>query len=123
MHGVGACRCPGHCINATLNNPKYRTANRRAVAGSKADWTKFNPWRAPGRAPTFGPCGMAGGGPVAGVESGEYNETAYAKQGDLGTHLPELHAATWKAGSTAVTGWYIRAKCVCPSCSLLPWPK
>ncbi len=48
MHGVGACRCPGHCINATNNNPKYRTTNRKAVAGSKEDWTRFNPWRAPG---------------------------------------------------------------------------
>lgn len=51
MHGVGACRCPGHCINSTNNNPKYRTTNRKAVAGSKEDWTKFNPWRAPGVKP------------------------------------------------------------------------
>eukprot|EP01046_Picozoa_sp_COSAG06_P032676 COSAG06_NODE_3283_length_5558_cov_2.577761_8_plen_117_part_00 len=48
MKGVGACRCPGHCINSTNNNPKYRTANRGAVAGSKEDWTRYNPWRAPG---------------------------------------------------------------------------
>ena len=61
------------------------------------------------RAPTFGPCGMAGGGPTAGVESGEYNLTAFAKQGDLGIHLPEVHSATWKAGGTAETAWYIRA--------------
>ena len=52
---------------------------------------------------------MAGGGPVAGVESGEYNLTEFAKQGDLGVHLPEVHGATWKAGSTAETAWYIRA--------------
>ena len=109
MHGVGSCRCPGHCINSTNNDPKHRTANRHAVAGSKEDWTRYNPWRAPGRAPTFGPCGMAGGGRQSGVESGEYNMTAFAKQGDLGTDLPEVHAAVWKAGGTAETAWYIRA--------------
>eukprot|EP01046_Picozoa_sp_COSAG06_P032677 COSAG06_NODE_3283_length_5558_cov_2.577761_9_plen_109_part_00 len=52
---------------------------------------------------------MAGGGPTAGVESGEYNLTEFAKQGDLGIHLPEVHGATWKAGGTAETAWYIRA--------------
>ncbi len=42
-----ACRC-GQCANATLNDAKYRTGNRGAVPGSKEDWTRFNPWRAPG---------------------------------------------------------------------------
>lgn len=109
MHGVGACRCNDNCINSTLNDPKLRTTNRQAAAGSKEDWTRFNPWRAPGRAPTYGPCGMAGGGPQSGVESGEYNATSFAKQGDLGTNLPEHHGAVWKAGQTAETAWYIRA--------------
>ena len=147
MHGVGACRCNDNCINSTLNDPKLRTTNRQAAAGSKEDWTRFNPWRcvvrdsnsghqlllppanwcptfgvphcsifcapeprrAPGRAPTYGPCGMAGGGPQSGVESGEYNATSFAKQGDLCTNLPEHHGAVWKAGQTAETAWYIRA--------------
>lgn len=109
MKHTGACRCPGHCLNATNNDPRHRTINRKAVALSAEDWSKYNPWRAPGRAPTFGPCGMAGGGPKAGVESGEYNTTAFATQGDLGTDLPEVHAAVWKAGATATTAWYIRA--------------
>eukprot|EP00908_Phaeocystis_cordata_P021338 Transcript_3687.p1 GENE.Transcript_3687~~Transcript_3687.p1 ORF type:complete len:213 (-),score=73.08 Transcript_3687:287-925(-) len=53
---------------------------------------------------------MAGGGPVAGVESGEYNTTVFAKQGDLGSHLPEAPTGTvWKAGGLGLTGWYIRA--------------
>ena len=56
MKHTGACRCGDHCLNATNNDPRHRTTNRKAVAGSKEDWTKFNPWRAPGRAPTFGPC-------------------------------------------------------------------
>jgi len=103
------CRC-GDCANATLNKPEWRTGNRGAVPGSKEDWTKYNPWRSPGRAPSFDPCGMAGGGRTAGVESGEYNTTAFAKQGDLGSTLPEAPTGTvWKAGGLGLTGWYIRA--------------
>jgi len=103
------CRC-AQCANSTLNDPKWRTGNRKAVAGSPEDWTRFNPWRAPGTAPIFDACGMAGGGPVAGVESGEYNATRFAKQGDLGSELPEAPTGTvWKAGGLGQTGWYIRA--------------
>jgi hypothetical protein len=40
-------RC-GSGMNATINDARYRTVNRFAEAGSDADWTKFNPWRAPG---------------------------------------------------------------------------
>ena len=40
-------RC-GSGMKATNNDPKSRTVNRAAEAGSNADWTKFNPWRAPG---------------------------------------------------------------------------
>jgi hypothetical protein len=60
-------RC-GSGKKATLNDPMFRTVNRQAVAGPAEDWTKFNPWRAPGNAPVFGACGRAGGaaGPAAG---------------------------------------------------------
>ena len=40
-------RCGGG-MKATNNDPMHRTLNRAAEAGSDADWTKFNPWRAPG---------------------------------------------------------------------------
>ena len=46
-------RCGGG-MKATNNDPATRTVNRNAVAGSDADWTKFNPWRAPGHAPVYG---------------------------------------------------------------------
>ena len=42
------CDNINECANATLNDAKYRTGNRGAVPGSKEDWTRFNPWRAPG---------------------------------------------------------------------------
>ena len=53
--------CPNKSIKPTINDPKYRTVNQAAEAGSHADFTKFHPWRAPGRAPVFDACGMAGG--------------------------------------------------------------
>jgi hypothetical protein len=53
---------------------------------------------------------MAGGGPNPGAESGEYNATQFAKQGDLGSNLPVTATGTvWKAGGTGLTGWFIRA--------------
>ena len=36
--------------NATINEPLHRTINREAEAGSDADWSRWNPWRAPGTA-------------------------------------------------------------------------
>ena len=54
---------------------------------------------------------MAGGGPKAGSESGEYNTTQFAKQGDRGSKvLPYTPTGTvWTAGELAETAWYIRA--------------
>merc|ERR1719273_1169161 len=44
---------------ATLNEPKYRTVNRNAKAGSIYDIYKHNPRRAPGTAPVADACGLA----------------------------------------------------------------
>lgn len=46
----------------TINDPKLRTMNRWAVAGSEDDSYRFHPWRAPGTAPVDDACGRAGGG-------------------------------------------------------------
>ena len=72
-----------------------------------ADFTKYNPWRAPGRAPVFDACGMAGGSTVEVFNAGAYNTTVYASQGDLGSRvLPKRPSGTvWKRGETAVTRW------------------
>jgi hypothetical protein len=71
-------RC-GSGKKATINDPMFRTVNQQAVAGSAEDWTKFNPWRAPGNAPVFDACGRAGGaaGPTAG--HGEFTNTSYVR--------------------------------------------
>ena len=51
----------------TNNDARTRTFNRNCTGpciGSALDGGRWNPWRAPGAAPTFDPCGRAGGGPV-----------------------------------------------------------
>eukprot|EP00041_Stephanoeca_diplocostata_P007815 m.112842 g.112842 ORF g.112842 m.112842 type:complete len:390 (-) comp17044_c0_seq1:271-1440(-) len=103
--------CPHESINATLNLPKYRTANQLAVPGSEQDIFKFNPWRAPGKAPVFDSCGMAGGNYFEVFNAGAYNTTKFAKQGDLGSKvLPKRPSGTvWKRGDTAKTRWQLTA--------------
>lgn len=103
--------CPGDSINATLNDPKYRTANQNATPGSKEDIWKFNPWRAPGKAPVFDACGMAGGTWTEVFNAAAYNTTKYAKQGDLGSQVlkPRPMGIVWKAGSVAKTRWQLTA--------------
>ncbi len=95
-----------HCaevIEPTLNDPKYRTANQRAKAGSLEDIWKYNPWRAPGMAPVEDACGMAGGSPVEVFNAGAYNTTIFAKQGDLGSKVlpPRPSGTVWRRGQTA----------------------
>ena len=67
----GLDRC-GSGMKATNNDPKTRTLNRDVEAFSKDDWTRFNPWRAPGHAPVFDPCGRASGSFVATAGKGEF---------------------------------------------------
>merc|ERR1719247_1504279 len=98
-------------MKATINDPKHRTINRGALAGSEADWTKFNPWRAPGHAPVFDPCGRAGGSAHPTPGHGEFTNTTYAKFGDLGSKvLPRYPTGTvWEAGSVVETMASFRA--------------
>jgi len=105
----GKDRC-GSGMNATNNNPLHRTINRDAVAFSEDDWTRWNPWRAPGSAPVYDPCGRASGGPHVTGGEGVYTTTKFAKVGDMGSELPQLDSgAVWKAGSVVETRWSIRA--------------
>lgn len=77
------------------------------VPGSEDDFWKFNPWRAPGQAPVYDPCGMAGGSTKARFNAGEYNTTIYAKQGDLGSKTLKARPSgtVWTRGSVAKTRW------------------
>ena len=84
-------------------DPKYMTTNIDAVPGSIADIWKFNPWRAPGKAPVFDSCGMAGGNSFEVFNAGAYNATPNAKQGDLGSKVlkPRPSGTVWKRGSAS----------------------
>jgi len=103
-------RC-GSGMVATVNDPLLRTYNRDVEALSEDDVYRFNPWRAPGFAPVFDSCGMAGGGPKEMPGEAKYTETQFAKQGDLGSQvLPAAPTGiTWTRGETATAKWSIRA--------------
>lgn len=94
-------------------DPQYRTVNMQSKPGSVDDIWKFNPWRAPGQAPTADACGMAGGNTYEVFNAGAYNATQYAKQGDLGTKVlkkrTDLYQTVWTRGATEATRWEITA--------------
>lgn len=93
---------------ATINDPKFRTVNRDAVAGSPQDLYKHNPWRAPGTAPVANACGLAGGTPWADdvSEAGVYTTTEFAHHGMKGTDLKPLDTGVqWKIGGQAEVVW------------------
>ena len=72
-----------------------------------------NPWRAPGSAPVFDSCGMAGGHkPPQGGFGGIYVNTSHAVLGDKGSAvLPSAPSNTsWVAGSAVEVSWTIEAK-------------
>mmetsp|Transcript_25476 Transcript_25476/g.76811 ORF Transcript_25476/g.76811 Transcript_25476/m.76811 type:complete len:367 (+) Transcript_25476:40-1140(+) len=98
-------------MNATNNLPAHRTFNRDVPAFSKEDVYRWNPWRAPGNAPVFDSCGMAGGGPQHQSGEAKYTSTSYAKQGDLGSKVlpPAPTGVTWTRGSNVTVKWSIRA--------------
>jgi len=91
--------------------PKYRTMNQKAEFDSYQDIFKFNPWRAPGKAPVWDACGMAGGSHQALFNAGEYNTTVHAKQGDRGSSVlkPRPSGTVWHRGQFARTRWQYTA--------------
>ena len=109
----GMDRCSSGKKPWTNNKPEHRTFNRvctGSCVGTADDFTKYNPWRAPGAAPVYDACGRAGGGPHPTGGHGEYIDTANAKFGDMGSKLPRLNSgAVWKAGSTVEALWNVRA--------------
>ena len=92
-------------------DPMYRTTNLAATPGSVEDIWKFNPWRAPGKAPVFDSCGMAGGNTFEVFNAGAYRTTRFAKQGDLGSRvLPKRPTGTvWPRGERVKARWELTA--------------
>jgi len=105
--------CPNKKIpNATICDPNLRTVNRFAECGSPEDRYYFNPWRAPGSAPVFDPCGMAGGGVYRGWNGAgvQYKNTTHAIQGELGSVVLPVRdtGVVWKAGEVVEVSWTMR---------------
>jgi hypothetical protein len=90
---------------------RYWTGDPTWQAGTTYDIFKFNPWRAPGKAPVFDSCGMAGGRWTEAFNAAAFNTTQYATMGDLGSKVlkPRPTGATWKRGGTALARWQITA--------------
>jgi len=114
----GTCRRKMNQCNNTafakrpaICDPLLRTYNTNATCGGPTDWYQFAPWRAPGHAPVFDSCGMAGGTPYRGGYGAQYFNTSFARQGDRGSKVlkPRPTGVRWKAGSTVEVSWAIEA--------------
>merc|ERR1712226_1822039 len=85
-----------------------------------------HPWRAPGSAPVFDPCGFAGGSNTTNVGAGGFVPKGH-KAGDKGSALPPIMEQTiWKAGAVVEVSWAIGANHgggyqyrLCPKAELL----
>jgi len=101
---TGNC-CPSP-MAPTLTDPHLRTYQN--VFGY--DWSRKNPWRAPGYAPIIDPCGLAGGFDSHGAAGNGGFPPQGVKQGASGSKLPPVpHKMQWKAGATAEVAWSIFA--------------
>jgi hypothetical protein len=94
-------------MEPTNNDPEFRTWDPHGQSEC-GDFTKYNPWRAPGKAPVQDPCGVASGF----GNPGSYVEVPKGyRGGDKGSKvLPEQAATSWKAGGTAQVGWGLSAQ-------------
>ena len=100
----------GH--NASICDPALRTYNREAECHGPDDWYQFSPWRAPGSAPVWDSCGMAGGHPAPATHrfGAMYYNTSLAKQGDVGSKLPRRDTGVvWRRASSVQVSWSIEA--------------
>jgi hypothetical protein len=86
--------------------PEYARSWNIGNPSWAGDWTKYNPWRAPGSAPVADPCGLA-----SGYDGGGWDLPAGYTYMDKGTDLPPLNGTrtVWKAGGTAEVSYAIWA--------------
>eukprot|EP00747_Dinoflagellata_sp_TGD_P013237 gnl/TRDRNA2_/TRDRNA2_122382_c0_seq1.p1 gnl/TRDRNA2_/TRDRNA2_122382_c0~~gnl/TRDRNA2_/TRDRNA2_122382_c0_seq1.p1 ORF type:complete len:180 (-),score=21.56 gnl/TRDRNA2_/TRDRNA2_122382_c0_seq1:28-567(-) len=91
----------------TLNDERVRSVNVK-VSGGDADWSRKNPWRAPGTAPVLGSgCGVAGGGPDI-YSNGGWAPQGH-EQGEDGVTLPKMEPTVWSPGSVQQVGMAVSA--------------
>jgi len=94
-------------MEPTNNDPEFRTWDPHGDSDC-GDFTKYNPWRAPGKAPVADPCGVASGY----VNPNSYTEVpqGYAATAKGSQVLPETAPTYWQAGGTATVGWGLSAQ-------------
>lgn len=102
---------PAYCQPTEPTLPdEFRTYNPRNLSAN-GDWTRYHPWRSPGKAPTSDPCGVAGAYMHPAGAAGDKPAGAQ-KQGDPGSRLPPLARVKteWKRDGVAEVGWMVGAK-------------
>lgn len=93
--------------------PHMRTYQDLEFNGTKYDWTKTHPWRRPGSAPVFSPCGVAGGNPLGCPVGGPPGECpgggfGYGPAAE-NVSFPGAQTTVWRAGGVEKVGWGITA--------------
>ena len=103
-------------MKATVCDPRMRTYATDTACNTDGDLYRYNPWRAPGTAPVFDPCGKAGGGvgPASAARpSGAafFTNTSHNVLGDLGSEVlpPTPSMASWSRGAVVEATWSMRA--------------
>lgn len=82
---------------------KYRTWNI-GNPSAMGDYTKYHPWRAPGRSPTVDPCGVGG---AYLPPSAEAKEPEGSKLFARGSELPVTVRTNWTVGDVVEVGWMV----------------
>jgi len=104
---IDAPNCTGFVANTPTLPEQYRTFNK-GNRSPNGDWTRYHPWRSPGKAPVSDPCGVAGGYTVPTGGGGE--TPPGAKQGNKGSKLPPTsRKIEWQAGKAGEVGWMVAA--------------
>eukprot|EP00438_Fugacium_kawagutii_P024618 Skav207647 [mRNA] locus=scaffold2758:23314:24345:+ [translate_table: standard] len=93
---------------ATVNAEEFRTFNVKVSSGPK-DWSRKNPWRAPGTAPVYGSgCGIYGG-KEKNVLGSSGQLLGFHEAGMDGQKLPGKEPMVWPRGSIQEVAWAITA--------------
>jgi len=103
------CTAEEGLMEPTNNDPEFRTWDPYGESANP-DLHKYNPWRAPGKAPVNDPCGLASGGKLGHTNAYSAIPAGF-NAGDKGSEvLPEGEATLWQAGATATVGWALSAQ-------------
>ena len=130
---IGCATCDGNESNpntrdrcnsgmkATNNDPYFRTYNRGVEAMSPGDIYQWNPWRAPGSAPVFDPCGMAGGSPAWTATQLSFIDTVNNKQGEAQTLRPRRNIQSQRrTHAPSIIAFFVSHRVPCPALFDLP---